>query len=170
MVDAPEDHSDTLHLLSIPAGAQIPRLADWAVPASIPTSPENAHLAELALASIAVAYDLTTNYDVADEDETAARVKRLHTFNSTLQKVTDDIGPIRLSVTPDQAAEIAEAARAIARPATVVELAPHIVWELLDQLGHGEHGGWTQDSRHPDLVCACGDAVFRLTVPAPVGR
>ncbi|MEU4331347.1 hypothetical protein [Nonomuraea dietziae] len=169
-VDAPDTHSDDVHLLPIPLGTAIPRLADWAIPISVTGSKEATRLHGLALACIAITDDLTNDYDGTDELENGRRAARLRTYHSMLSKVMADIGQINLAVTANQAAAIADAATAIARPATVVPLDPAIIWDLLDQHGHGEHGGWTHDARQPDIECACGEAVFRFAIPAPAER
>ena len=123
----------------------------------------------LAVACLAIANDLEDGHDGTRENA-ARRQVRIDHFNQMLTAVMKDIGPINLAVTAEQARQIADTFHPVGSPAQTVELDPGIIWDLLDQTGHGEHGGWTHDSRWPDVTCACGEAVFRLTVPAPADR
>ncbi|MBG0818962.1 hypothetical protein [Planomonospora sp. ID82291] len=169
IIDAPETHgSDTVYLLPIPYGVQVPRLADWAISVSMGREEEQ-RFAELALACIAISEDLANGHDGTAVDAERREADLLR-FKRAMAAVTADIGPITLAVDPGQAAEIADAAHQIAATAQPVELDPAVIWDLLDATGHGEHAGWTHDSRWPEVVCACGDTVLRLTVPAPASR
>lgn len=169
LTDAPEADTDGLRLVSLPEGVLIPRIADWAVAASLGGTPESERFGLLALACIAVARDLEEGHDGTDANADY-RARRLGHFNRMLGQIMADIGPINLAVTPAQARQIADAFHPVGTPARTVELDPAIVWDLLDQAGHGDHGGWTHDSRWPDVTCACGEIVFRIGVPAPTGR
>ncbi|GAB2467889.1 hypothetical protein GCM10027187_40060 [Streptosporangium sandarakinum] len=168
-IAAPDDHGSDNVLIPLPEGVRIPCLADWAIPASIPTTPEHNHLTRLALTCIKIGTDLATGHDGTPRDA-ELRELHLHNFRAALEAVTADIGPVNLAATAEQAREIADAAHRATTPARAVELDPSVIWELLDRMGHGDHGGWTHDPRWPDVVCGCGETVFRLTIPAPAGR
>ncbi|MGW2221283.1 hypothetical protein ACWCSD_40400 [Nonomuraea sp. NPDC001684] len=171
-INAP-DHNDgdAVLLLPLPHGVKLPRLADYAVTATMPGTPENSHLEELALANLAIATDLENGHDGTPQDAERRESHLLH-FHAALSAVAADLGDLNLVVDARQARQIEGTARdVVVHPAAqTVELDPAIVWDLLDAAGHGEHGGWTHDSRWPEVVCACGDAVFRLSVPAPAAR
>ncbi|MFC4014631.1 hypothetical protein ACFOY2_45925 [Nonomuraea purpurea] len=162
-----DDNPDAVRLLSLPPGVKLPRLADYAVPATMPDSPESIRLEALALANLAIERDLDEGFDGTPEDAERRESHLLH-FHAMLAAATADFGDINIAVTERQAREIANAAHDLGRnpAAKVIELDPAVIWNLLDAAGHGEHGGWTHDPRWPEITCACGDAVLRITVPA----
>ncbi|MFG6197786.1 hypothetical protein [Nonomuraea sp. JJY05] len=168
-VEAPEPDSDGLRLVPIPEGVAVPCIADWAIPASISGTPQSDRFGTLAIACLRIADDLETGY-TGTENDARSRESHLRLFKRMLAEVMADIGPINLAVTSAQAREIADSFHPVGTSAQTIELDPGIVWDLLDQAGHGDHGGWTHDSRWPDVTCACGDAVFRIAVPAPAPR
>lgn len=171
-IAAPDDYNpDAVRLLAIPEGVKLPRLADYAVPASLDGTPERNNFGALALATLAIEKDLDEGFDGTQEDADR-RESDLLRFHATQAAVAADLGQLLLAVNARQAREIANAAYDLGcNPAAhVIELDPGIIWDLLDAAGHGEHGGWTHDSRWPEVTCACGQAVFRLTVPAPADR
>ncbi|MGV9383580.1 hypothetical protein ACWDRB_47740 [Nonomuraea sp. NPDC003707] len=170
---APDDHDpEAIHLLPLPVGVKLPALADYAVPATVPGTAANSHLEALALADLAIQKALDEGFDGTPEDA-ERRESALLRFHAALAAVTADLGPLNLAVDARQARQIAQAAYDLAqnRTAQVIELDPGVIWDLLDAAGHDHHGGWTHDSRWPEVVCACGNTVFRITVPAcPANR
>ncbi|WP_043636867.1 hypothetical protein [Nonomuraea candida] len=168
-VEAPEADSDDLKLVPLPRGVLIPCIADWAITASMGGHPHSDRLGTLGLACLAVGADLETGHDGTDRDA-IVRQRHLDLFTRLLAQVMEDIGPMNLVVAPAQARQIADTFHQAGATAQTVELDPDIIWGLLDKAGHSDHGGWTHDSRWPEVTCACGEAVLRLTVPAPAER
>ncbi|TMR07759.1 hypothetical protein ETD86_50715, partial [Nonomuraea turkmeniaca] len=92
-------------LLPLPDGVTIPTLAFWAVQATTPGSPAATHLEALAAAARNVCGNLA---GVADNTfDAAALASHADELRQALTAVTQDLGPLKISVSAEQTSELA---------------------------------------------------------------